>query len=1260
MMRFRRLTAIFLFAASGLAVLPLSKAEEGAPRYVVAIAPTVKGVTTPGATASLNDLLTSRLAADERWRLVERGQLERVENELALSAGGLTDAASAVRGGRMLKADIVLVCRMQAAGDAQGEALIEAVDASHAERLASGRVDLAERPNAVWLRAVPAGAVDSLASVITQVLGEATRKLAQFRGRPTIAPLFFGIPSWASGEQKVLRQTLIEELDRLAGQRKVRVLAPQVSEAVQGEGMLCSAGLVDFSPESWSQIADIFVWGHLLPGPPRPGPGGAWQGSTIYRLWIWNGSKDAEMIDFELKEGGASTVAREAVETVFGRLGRATAPEGEARKRVANLLMCEVRSFGVSDEDRLRLVDAAAFFAPDVREIQELQISRRLDALPYPADRTDVADSYIRLARTFWRLPDGSFDLGVINRAICSEWEADRAGLELLTEVGLALRGANPESFASVKAMIGGWMRRCGEAKNHDLARAAFEAWWPIARTVLADAKEDLVPGFPVVCDRPFKVLYVYTSDSSIRERGDRLRRPPSLSDNEPAVGRLIKLLTSKGPEIGDWALGAKDAIEVAPEPPSPPPVVPPHSVPFLSPPEPPREQRLYFELMNAIGRTDQAQTIRRLIDAGADPLWGSDQRRCPLIAAISAREWANLDAMLSNRLDRERLLQEGGAEPMLAGPLILWSALQCNRSDLALELLNAGVQLPTNRSYPGLFNLSPLGLALSNGNDEIIDRLLRAGARPEKPDLPLHWAVRQKAIVRLRQLLKLVEIPTSPHGWTLGCGIDDRSPDDLTPLWAAVIAGWTDGVRELIGAGAQVDVRDSRERRLEEDARPYPEIAVLINRRPGAADNQLAGAVAVAMVERDDPGLATLALDAAVLRYQDSRGGTVLHWACRRNREAFARRLVASGARLDAENIKSCQPLHMAASEGGPGLVAALIAAGAPLNHPSVDGMTPLHWAALAGDPASIRNLLAAGADQTCRASGGETPLQVAANSPRAFAAMQVFVEAGASLHEVDSLGLGLLERVVFSDDPEAIQFLIDHGVKWRRPWPAPAYSHPLLTALKDGKLRSVRKLLELGLYDDRALALVQGGETRTLLEDAARQHGSRVVDDAELWPGIAKDHAQGADRAKEHLARGGNTNFDGGRWSPLWLAVEERNVPLARLLVQSGADRNWYAPGLSSSPVLGDVISRAPWDDSEKQVFDGECAELVTIMVTRENAAAYRWILNSAVGKLLPRTVRALVAAGVPSAEEIEGIRKSSWLSEEEKQARLRLLNQ
>ncbi len=1208
--------AVLAGVACGLVSRSLSGASERETPIVVAIAASVSDVTVPHATVPLTDLLMSQLASDARWRLVEREQLQSLEDELALSAGGWTDAANAVRLGRMVKADIIVVCRLQAVGDAGGEAVVEAVDAWQAEPLASGRAELSARPNAVWLRAVPREAVDAIAASIAQVLDQAERKLIQVRGTPAVAALFAGAPPPSVVGGMNLEELFREELKAAAERQHCRIPALGVNEAVQGEGRLQSAGLMDSSSEAWAQVAHLFVWGDwtFAEAADATSP---W----IWRLHIWNGQGEPNVIAFGPADGDARSVARKAANAVVARAHGATRPTADVRQKVADILMQRVRDWASSDEQKT-LVDVAAYFVPGARRIQELRLRMRQSWGPNETEPVGVDAAYLRLVRAFWRLPDGSYDLGLVERGV-NPRVGGRAALEFLTEVGLTVRGARIEDFEPFKRTVRAWMEAFGDSNDRDAARAAFEAWWPIARLLLADPTRDGLPGLPVVLEHPFDRLFSPFFGDAIKERGEALREAPLKSGVPQPGGRSVKVVYSALPTTHDWSDDVGSAVaRMPPQPLS----SPPKRMPAMSPHS---DSWLRNQLRQAVQGGMGPDRIRLLIENGADPLASEGSTDCALIAAVRAQQWDDVGAMLSSSLDPHRMLPDSeGGDPIPSGPLVLCCALRMKRSDLALELLKAGVQ-PGIR--PTLVGGSPLMMALENENDEVIDYLLRLGVRPAKDDRPVHWAVRHKDLGRLRQLVKRVEMPTDASGWTQGLGIDDRDQYGLTPLWVAVLAGWADGVRELIAAGARVDVTDRRGRRLAEEASPYPEIALLINGRPGAANSQMAGAAAVAAVVRNDRGLDTWPIDAAVLQYHDSKNWTVLHHACGLKRLTFAKRLVAAGADLNATTVGGQTPLKFAAQMGDADLVAMMLQHGAEPNQAG-GGAPPIAGAVINGDPEILRLLLKAGADpRVSFEDDGTCAVLLAAQNPNGVTILKILKEAGASLCSVDALGFGALEHAIHSDEPDVIQYLLDSGVSWRRLAPGEPH-HPLLEAVRNEKIHSLRKLLDLGIWDDRALPLARNAAIRDILEDYAKTRASNVVDDAELWPAICGDMVNGVQRAKEHIDRGGNVNFAHREWTPLILAAREKNVPVIRYLVQRGANPVLRPTVNTTARALDEFIRSGPRNGQTKAQFDEECAGMVRLLVPGTVESGYEFVLGGAVIDEMRQTVRALLAAGVP----------------------------
>jgi uncharacterized protein len=139
--------------------------------------------------------------------------------------------------------------------------------------------------------------------------------------------------------------------------------------------------------------------------------------------------------------------------------------------------------------------------------------------------------------------------------------------------------------------------------------------------------------------------------------------------------------------------------------------------------------------------------------------------------------------------------------------------------------------------------------------------------------------------------------------------------------------------------------------------------------------------------------------LAATPLRTNDPDGTTPLHYAARNHDLASVRSLLASGAKVDAENRFGVTPLVLAVEEGDLDAVNALIAAGANVNHALPEGETVLMTAARTGNVAVMKALLKRDARVEAREGFyGETALHWATTEDHADA-VKVLLDAGADV---------------------------------------------------------------------------------------------------------------------------------------------------------------------------------------------------------------------------------------------------------------------
>jgi hypothetical protein len=155
-----------------------------------------------------------------------------------------------------------------------------------------------------------------------------------------------------------------------------------------------------------------------------------------------------------------------------------------------------------------------------------------------------------------------------------------------------------------------------------------------------------------------------------------------------------------------------------------------------------------------------------------------------------------------------------------------------------------------------------------------------------------------------------------------------------------------------------------------------------------------------------------------------------------------------------------------------------------------------------------------------------------------------------------LDSDGFGVLENAVLSDSPSLIQYLLDHGAKWRAPFDD-SY-HPMDTAARRSLTGSIRQLQRLGLASPRALSLAKDPVVIAILQDDQSDNGRRFLADETNWPLVLEepDPSRRLPRVAAHVEAGGNLNHPSQLWrSPLSYALLKNDPALARWMIDRGA---------------------------------------------------------------------------------------------------------
>ena len=198
--------------------------------------------------------------------------------------------------------------------------------------------------------------------------------------------------------------------------------------------------------------------------------------------------------------------------------------------------------------------------------------------------------------------------------------------------------------------------------------------------------------------------------------------------------------------------------------------------------------------------------------------------------------------------------------------------------------------------------------------------------------------------------------------------------------------AGDTNGLRQILEQDpAASEARDAAGVSLLMHSlyRGRRELAELIASKKKALD--LFEAAALGRLDRVEECLReTASKSASDFHSIDSRskdGFTALHFACFFGQPEAARRLVESGAAVDAvaANPTQVMPLHSAASARNLEAARLLLEHGAPANARQQGGWVPIHAAAQNGDRPMVELLLKHHADPKLANDEGKTPAMVA-----------------------------------------------------------------------------------------------------------------------------------------------------------------------------------------------------------------------------------------------------------------------------------------
>ena len=516
-----------------------------------------------------------------------------------------------------------------------------------------------------------------------------------------------------------------------------------------------------------------------------------------------------------------------------------------------------------------------------------------------------------------------------------------------------------------------------------------------------------------------------------------------------------------------------------------------------------------------------------------------------------------------------------------------LYRAAQANQGSTVRALIAAGAN-PHDARRDGRWKLTAFGYTVKYGKLEALRAMLDSGVNPN--------AIAEAAFTGIEVAVQ-VDRP-EPIGilFKAGARLHDPNRKQPHPLYRAAESGAVRALRALLGAGADPNFRDHRDRLAIEGAARQGQhrtahallkagadtatglhiSAVLYGRNPrGRYDDVIAalldhGALPTARAtmhyKRDALPIEMLSRDAPTyIRYW--LANVTLHRAAL-DGDAKAAQSALKHVANPNEPLKESDgstAAHKAAGAGHAQVLAALIEAGAdPELARAGDGFTPLHSAAQGGHADAVEVLHAARAAANRRANDGSTPRDLA--------------QAGGHDEVIAWLEWMEIETAVAAGDADLVRTAIDTGMNVAMRSPADQ-STLLHTAAGRNDAAMIETLVGAGADPDMPstsgqtalhIATVAGhtDAMRTLLEAGAAVDARPANGPSALWLATNSGNEAAVALLLDHDA---DTESHDQKFNATALAQAAYNgaAALVQLLIAAGADVH-ATTGTLNSTVL------------------------------------------------------------------------------------------
>lgn len=392
---------------------------------------------------------------------------------------------------------------------------------------------------------------------------------------------------------------------------------------------------------------------------------------------------------------------------------------------------------------------------------------------------------------------------------------------------------------------------------------------------------------------------------------------------------------------------------------------------------------------------------------------------------------------------------------------------------------------------------------------------------------------------------------------------------------------------------------------------------------------------------------LLAIALLAVVSVFADPAGMSPLHVAAHNNDVDSVRKLIMSGADVNATNRYGITALALACENGNSAIVDALVNAGADVNARQRGGETMLMIAARTGNKSTVEALIDRGADLNGKDKKGQTAIMWAAAEGHA-PVVDLLIKKGADFKAAVDGGFTPFFFAIREGRANVVDLLLKAGVNVneamqpkRKAGRGPQQGMtPLVLAVENGHFELALKLVKAGADPNdlrpgyaalHAITWTRKPEMGEGEDGLPPPDGSGSVDSLQFVRELVKLGADVNLRMTNNYNQFGGLNKAGA--TPFLLAAKTADINLLKLLYELGADPNIPtfagATPLIAAAGLGTLAAGevAGTEDEVVEVLEWLVKLGADVNVVDKNGET---AMHAAAYKNLPKAVDFLAAHG------------------------------